>query len=141
MSRVIVCLGLLILTACSKNDPVNRCNFLLDVGVNATVNLNLPQYSQLQFTSTTVYIPNQGNAGVYLSRTGDQFRAFDAADPNHPFNPQCSLLVNEGGIGTCGCADANEYSLATGLPISENVACTMKEYRVESSGNTLLITN
>lgn len=142
MHRILIIVSLVVFTSCSKSDPERRCNFLLDVNVNATINLNLPQYSQLQFTGSTVYIPNQGNAGVYVSRTGNQFRAFDAADPNHQFNPECSFLENEGGIGTCGCEDANRYSLATGLPISENVACTMKEYRVESAGNnTLLITN
>ncbi len=141
MKQIFSLIGLVMITSCSKNDPVNRCNFLLNVNVNASVNLNLPQYSQLQFTGTTVYIPNQGNAGVYLSRIGDQFRAFDAADPSHP-PTTCSFLENNGGIGICGCEDQNEYSLLTGQPFASDLPCGLKEYRVESGGgNTLLISN
>lgn len=141
MNRILALIGVFLLTACSNNDQVNRCNFLPNIAVNRSVNLNLPEYSQLQFTGNTVYIANEGVAGIYLSRIGDQFRAFDAADPNHA-PTSCSLLAQDGGIGTCGCEDANSYSLATGLPFNSDVQCTMREYRVESAGNnTLVITN
>ena len=141
MARIFIIFGLLVFTACSKNSPTNRCNFLQDINVNRSVNLNLPEYSQLQFPGNTVYIPNEGVAGIYLSRTGNQYRAFDAADPSHQFNPECSMLIQDGGIGTCGCEDANSYSLATGISFNSEVTCMMREYRVESSGNTLIITN
>ncbi|HLT33612.1 MAG TPA: hypothetical protein VKZ98_07480 [Aquaticitalea sp.] len=137
MKRIFVLVGVLIFSACSKNDPENRCNYLLNVGVDVMVNLNLPQYSQLEFPGNTVYIGGYGNAGIYLSNSGNQFRAFDAADPNHAPS-SCSLLVQDGGVGTCGCEDENQYSLATGLPFNTDVQCVMKEYRVESAGGNLL---
>lgn len=138
MIRIFAFAGFLMLFGCSKNDQKQRCNFLLDLNVNATVNLNLPQYSQLQFSGNTVYIANQGNGGIYLSNIGNQFRAFDAADPSHQFS-SCSLLVKDGDVGTCGCNDGNKYSLSTGLPIETNSGCTMKEYRVENAGDNVLV--
>lgn len=143
MKRFSILFSLLIMLACSKNDRVQTCNFLANNAVvDASVNLNLPQYSQLQFTGNSVYIANEGIAGVYLSNVGnDSFRAFDAADPAHPAY-SCSKLINTNGIGTCGCTDANQYSLLTGQAVNGAVRCLLKEYRVESGGNnTLLISN
>ena len=59
----------LILASCSNNSNENEnCKFLLDIGVNEVVNLNLPQYSQLQFAGNSVYIANAGNGGMGCNR-------------------------------------------------------------------------
>lgn len=129
------------LTACSNNDRINNCNFLLDLGVNVNVNLNLPQFSQLQFISNSVYIANQGNGGLIVINVGTGLRAWDAADPNHQFS-SCSILQIEGAIGKCGCSDANEYSLFTGGSLGVQLPCGLKEYRVTDNGsNSYTITN
>lgn len=141
MNKFFALILLLILVSCSKNDRVNSCNFLLNVGVNASVNMNLPQYSQLQFTSNSVYIANQGNAGVIVTNVGNSYRAWDAADPNHT-PASCSLLTINGVNAKCGCQDQNEYSLFTGQILNNDLPCGLKEYRVESAGNnTLVISN
>lgn len=142
MKYIFLLFGLLLITSCSKSDRVNSCNFLLDVSVNASVNMNLPQYSQLQFTSNSVYIANQGNKGVIVINVGNStYRAWDASDPNHAPN-SCSLLTIEGANAKCGCEDQNEYNLFTGQIVADNLPCGLKEYRVESAGNnTLRISN
>jgi hypothetical protein len=143
MNRFFILISLVFIFACSKNDRVQTCNFLANNAiVDASVNLNLPQYSQLQFTGNSVYIANEGIAGVYLSNVGNNsFRAFEAADPAHAPTP-CSMLTNEGGIGTCGCSDANQFSLLTGQGVNTDTPCLLKEYLVESAGNnTLYISN
>ena len=130
-----------LLAGCSSDDQVNNCNFLLNVGVNATLNLNLPQYSQLRFASNAVYVPNQGNLGIIVVNTGlDRFRAWDAADPNHP-PTSCSLLEIEGIEAQCGCDDENLYSLITGQSLNTQLPCGLREYRVSVSGSTILVTN
>jgi len=132
---------LIVFTACSKNSVDKNCNFLLDVGVNVSINMSLPQYGQLQFPSNPVYVPNAGNGGVYVTNTGTGFVAFDAADPNH-IPSFCSVLTLSGINGICGCEDANEYNLFNGLPAKNSgVRCPLKAYRVEQNGNTLLIFN
>lgn len=141
MNKFFAIIIILVLVSCSKNDRVNSCNFLLNVGVNTSVNMNLPQYSQLQFTSNSVYIANQGNAGVIVINVGNNYRAWDAADPNHT-PASCSLLTINGVNAKCGCQDQNEYSLFTGQILNNDLPCGLKEYRVESAGNnTLVISN
>ena len=130
-----------VLVSCSKNDVNNsNCRFLLSIGVNTTINLNLPQYSQLQFISNSVYIPNVGNKGIIVTNSGTGFLAWDAADPNHT-QQSCSVVRGNGLEGTCGCTDANTYSFITGQSLGKALTCTLKRYRVEQSGNTLLISN
>lgn len=132
----------LIFTTCSDNSITNEnCKYLLNVGVNVTVNLSLPQYSQLQFVSNSVYIANAGNGGIIVTNAGSGFFAWDASDPNHPPS-SCSVLEISGLEATCGCTDKNTYSLVNGQPLGNaSLLCGLKNYRLEQSGNTLLISN
>lgn len=141
MKKLSILFSLLFLTNCGNDDSINNCNFLLNIGVNASLNLNLPEYSQLMFISNSVYIANQGNAGIYVTNVGnDSYRAWDASDPNHAPNT-CSLLQRDGVNVTCGCADENEYSLFTGQSLGDPLPCGLKEYRVTVSGSNIVISN
>lgn len=142
MKYIYLLLTALILTSCQDNsidDP--NCQFLLDLSIKYSVNMNLPEYSQLQFTGNSIYIPEVGNKGIIVAYTGADYFAWDAADPNH-IQSDCSTLVNSGLTAACGCGDKNEYSLVTGQALGEaNLPCGLKFYRVQVSGNTLLISN
>ncbi len=140
MKQFFLFISLILLTACSRNNNDENCRYLVNAAVNVTVNMNLPQYNELQFTSNSVYIANQGNKGVIVINVGSGFRAWDAADPNHE-QSTCSLLTITGANAVCGCVDANTYSLFTGGSIGKQLPCGLKEYRVNVSGNSLLITN
>ena len=128
--------------ACSGTGNENEnCKFLLNLDVNVYINLSLPQYSQLQYVSNSVYIANVGNAGIIVSNIGSGFMAWDASDPNHSPNNSCHLEIS-GLEATCSCGDENTYSLVTGQPLnSSTLVCGLKNYRVEQSGNTLLVSN
>lgn len=143
MNKFLALAVVLVFISCSKNDRVNNCNYLSDVRVNRGVNMNLPEYSQLQFTSNSILIANEGINGVIIINVGiNRFIAWEATDPNHAPTSSCSRLTINGVNATCGCADANEYNLFTGQSIGVNLQCGLKEYRVESMGNnTLLISN
>ncbi|MCF7559842.1 hypothetical protein L3X39_04265 [Sabulilitoribacter multivorans] len=142
MRSILCCLSFVIFTACSSNsEDNNNCNFLLNIGVNLTIDLSLPQYSQLTFAGNSVYIANAGNAGIIVASTGADFYAWDAADPNHTPNA-CSALTPNGLFGTCGCDDDNTYNFVTGTPEGNSgLRCALKNYRVEKNGNILLIFN
>lgn len=132
---------LFVFMACSKKTVDENCNFLLDVSVNVSINLNLPQYSQLNSVGNSVYVANAGNGGVIVTNAGSGFLAWDAADPNHT-PTSCSIVTGSGLEGTCGCADANKYSFVTGQPLETSaLRCSLKNYRVEQNGSTLLIFN
>lgn len=131
-SRLLICF---ILFSCSKNEANDNCSFLINAGVDFTVNLNLPQFNDLQFPSNSVYVTNQGNGGVIVTNTGSGIVAWDATDPNHGFS-NCSIMTIVGGINaTCNCSDENEYSLITGQSLGDPLPCTLKPYRVQSTGN------
>ena len=132
----------ILLVSCGSNsvDDTN-CRFLLDIGVNFTIDLSLPQYSQLTFAGNSVYIPNEGNAGIIVASTGVDFYAWDASDPNHAPN-DCSALIPSGLNGTCGCGDGNTYNFVTGTPDgNDGLRCALRNYRVQQTGNSLLIFN
>jgi len=132
-------ISLLFLSCSKKDDNNSNCNFLQNVGVNTSLNLNLPQYNDLNFISNPVYISGQGNGGLIVTNTGTGFVALDAADPNHMLNT-CSILTISGLEGICGCVDANKYSLFTGQPLENpDLRCGLKAYRAELSGNILII--
>ncbi|WP_179021659.1 hypothetical protein [Winogradskyella forsetii] len=145
MKKLLLTLSCVVIFACNSNDDNSNCNFLFDAGVNLTVNLNLPQFSQLEFTGNGVYVSGQGNNGIWLWRASTStLNAWDAADPSHP--PAACSTLTDSGIGdivVCGCDDANQYSLITGLSFGENTQpCTLQPYRVEFIGNnTYLVTN
>ena len=128
--------------SCSRNDDNSNCNFLVNAGVEFTVNLNLPQFSSLQFPSNSVYVPNQGNGGVIVTNNGSSLVAWDAADPNHAYSP-CSIMSIVGSItAKCNCEDENQYSLITGQSLNEPLPCALRNYRVEQTGqNTFLVTD
>jgi len=135
----LLCLTLFI--SCSDNVNENKnCKYLVNIGVNVSINLSFPEYSELQFTGNSIYIPNAGNAGVIVAFTGADYLAWDAADPNHVQSP-CSTLANSSLQATCACEDKNTYSLVTGQSLGKALPCGLKNYRVEKNGNTLLIYN
>ena len=131
---------LILINSCVKNINDSNCNNLLNLDVFYEVNLNLPQYSQLNFISNSVYIPNVGNGGIIVTNSGSGFLAWDAADPNH-VNVPCAVLSISGLEATSSCAQQNTYSLITGQSLGVALPCTLKPYRIEQSGNILLITS
>ena len=126
--------------SCSSNINDSRCNFLLNLGIYYEVNLNLPQYSDLNFVSNSVYVPDVGNGGVIIVNSGTGFLAWDASDPNHEILP-CSILTINSLEATSSCAQQNTYSLITGQSIGTVLNCALKAYRVESNGNVLVISS
>lgn len=135
-----------VLMACNGDDSDRvNCNFLIDAGVNLTVNTNFPEFNQLQSPGNGVFVPNQGINGIWLWRLNTPtLYAWEATDPTHQ-SSGCSSLedTGTGDIVACGCEDGNQYSLATGQAFGQNTQpCTLKLYRVDDIGNnTFLVTN
>ncbi|MCB0444407.1 MAG: hypothetical protein KDC68_01860 [Gelidibacter sp.] len=140
MKYFIFALSFFLLTTCSKRTINNNCNYLFNLAVNYQVNMNLPQFSQLQYTGTSIYIAGPGNGGIIITNVGNAWRAWDASDPNHTPS-SCSTLTIDGANAVCGCADGYTYSLFIGQPTTA-LPCGLKEYRVDVTGNnSLLISN
>ena len=135
-----LCIIICTFLTCSDSDSDPNCNFLFDTKVAHELNMNLPQYNDLNFISNSVYVPNIGNGGVIVTNSGTGFLAWDAADPNHTFS-QCSILSIGGLEASCNCPDENKYSLITGQSLETQLNCTLKTYRVDQVGSSLIITS
>ena len=132
-----------LLNCSNMNNYDRNCNFLLNIGIQASLNLNLAQYNGLNFLNQPVYVPNEGNAGLIVNKTGTGYVAFDAADPNIPFG-ECSKLDIEGieAVSPVNCEQSNRYNLLTGQPMQNpELRCSLKPYFVERIGNELFISN
>ena len=126
--------------SCDKDEISFQCRYLANIGVNYDVNLNLPQYNQLNFISNSVLIPNIGNGGVIITNSGTGYLAWDAGDPNH-INNSCSTMTITSLESKCNCPDENSYSLITGQSLGIALECGLKAYRVEINGSNLFISN
>lgn len=126
--------------SCEKDEVSSQCRYLANIGVNYEVNLNLPQYNQLNFISNSVYIPNIGNGGIIVTNSGTGYLAWDASDPNR-IPTSCSTMTINGLECVSNCPDENSYSLITGQSLGIALECGLKAYRVEINGSNLFISN
>lgn len=129
---------------CNNDDNQDDCvsrqlpNYPFDTG--ATINLNLPQYSGLQFPGNTLFINGYSVKGLYLYNTGSSIVAFEASDPAHAPS-SCSRMTRNGIELSCECGDGNKYQLLTGQQIEGEGGYCLRAYRVEQSGNIVRVFN
>lgn len=141
MKKATLAILLLFLLGCSGSDDDFRNNpNIPSIRFNLLMNLNLPEYSNLQYAGNSYVTYLYGVKGVVVYNiNGSQFAAFELSDPNHPPN-ECSSMQVDGIIATCSC-DGNEYNIITGEMSNGDGEYTMRPYRVNLSGNTLEVWN
>ena len=137
MRRLLYFILLISLIACEKNETND---ILPDQDVNVTVDLNLPQYIDLQIPSGWAYT-NGGLRGIVVLNTGTgnpNFKAFDRACPNYDCT---SPMTFDGSLKlTCPC-DKSIYSIIDGSPQTSGNKYFAREYKVTEIGNALIISN
>ncbi|TDN95564.1 hypothetical protein DET49_101163 [Salegentibacter sp. 24] len=129
-------------TACSPNDinKVNNPN-LIDLNFRMQLNLDFPEYNDLQFPGNSYVTYNEGIKGVVVYNINNsQYTAFELSDPNHPPS-NCSSMEVEGIIAHCNCEDANSYNIITGELMEGEGQYAMKPYRIEARGNIIEVYN
>ena len=138
MKKTFLLITLIIITSCGTNDDDNN-PILPNTPVNVTLNLNLPLYQDLQFDSTSAFIPNQGIKGIIVYRfTENNILAWDAACP-HLAPSECTAMSLVGVQIICPCDDS-KFSFLDGSPQS-GTPYPMKQYRAIKNGNSITITN
>ena len=138
---LLISLGLL---SCSSNDDNNNSQnpYLVVPPVNLSLNLNLPEYTDLKFPGGSVIVTNQGIKGIVVYCVSDtQYYASELSDPNH--NPNsCSKMVVEGIIATCPCDDGNKNDIVTGqFTPQNNEKYPMIQYRALRNGDVVNVFN
>jgi nitrite reductase/ring-hydroxylating ferredoxin subunit len=126
MRKLFLLLTLAIFFSCEKNDTND---VLPDVFVDETINLNLPQYINLQTPSGFAYTIG-GIKGIVVQNTGignPPYKAFDRACPNN----DCATPMNFDGSLKLKCpCDNSEYSIIDGSPQTAGNNHFAREYRV-----------
>ncbi|GET45031.1 hypothetical protein [Capnocytophaga felis] len=146
------------LASCSKS-KIERNPYLGEVRFSYTINIDLPAYNALKYPQNTIYIPNIGIKGVFVTNQGNnRFVAWEAACPNR--NPlQCERLKCASKSGNdfiacetdtksyifvvCPC-DKTVYNLVNGSIIKTNNSkqqYPLLNYNISIAGNTLIVSN
>ena len=124
--------------SCDTGTVNNRNPKIPNYTVYLEINLSLPQYSNLQFASNHVVNYSQGARGIVIFNAGSNFVAFELACPNQPYAACTTPMTINGVNAECDC-DNTVYSLFSGQ--SAGQPYPMKQYRVDISGGTLIVTN
>ena len=128
---------LVFLFSCEKNDTND---ILPNISVNVTIDLNLPQYINLQ-TPTGWAETSGGLRGILVLNTGltPLYKAYERACPN---NDCSSPMIFDGSLKMkCPC-DNSEYSIIDGSPQTTGNLHFAREYRVNQiNPSTINITN
>ncbi len=135
-------LSILIFSACS-NKPADRNCKLPNIPVNVTINLNNPQYINLQVPGGWAYVDNSGIKGLIIyNLNGSDYRAYDRACPHLSPSKNCSKMVVQNGIKIICPCDNTEFNILNGAPLTTGISCGAWEYRAtQVNTNTLIITN
>lgn len=142
MKKILILLAVFpLLFACDPGNINYKNPNLPNYPVNLSINMNLPQYSNLQFPSNHIVDYSQGVAGIVVFNTGSSYAAYDLACPNQQWGTACSTGMTINGIEAhCNCDTAESpYNLFSGQ--SPGQQYPMKPYRVQMSGGNLIITN
>ena len=136
---LLISLGLL---SCSNNDDKIQNPYLVVPLVNLSLNLNLPEYTDLKFPGGSFVVNNQGIKGIVVYCVSDtQYFASELSDPNHSPN-SCSKMEVTGIIATCSCDDGNTNDIITGqFTPPNNEKYPMLQYRAERNGDIVTVYN
>lgn len=137
MRKLLLLFVLLFSISCEKNETND---ILPEFSFNETINLNLPQYIDLQVPGGWAYT-NGGIQGIIIQNTGigsPPYKAFERACPNYDCN---SPMVFDGSLKLKCTCDDSEYSIYDGSPQTQGNHHFAREYRVTQSGSTLNISN
>jgi hypothetical protein len=140
--RVLILIIAICLTGCEGDDARQNNPNLLNIQFDIVLNLNFPQYSQLNFAGNAIYVGGQGigNDGIIVVNTGSGFVAWDASDPNE-FPSNCTRLQISGLAASSSCANPNSYSLVTGQPLEDGLQFPLLSYRVSPSDGSVRVFN
>ena len=131
-----------LLSACESSN-VNYNPYIPNLKFDKTINLDLPLYDNIKFSSGSVELIGAGVCGIVLFNFNGDILAWEQCPPNHAVNSSCPKLNISGVQLYCECTQ-NLYSLATGQllnNINQNNKYPLVRYRTERVGPSLRVYN
>lgn len=144
MKKVFFIVMIVMISSCSNDDDNQSNPNLPGVNVNFSINLNLPQYNNLDFPNG-VFVDRTDGRGIrgviIYNQNNEQFFAYELSDPNIPPS-DCSALIVEGTRASSGCGNENIYEISSfGQQVRGEGGLPLQPYRVTKDGSVLNITN
>ena len=138
-----LCLLLTVLLCACESSNVNYNPYIPNLKFDKTINLDLPLYDNIKFSSGSVELIGVGVCGIVLFNFNGDILAWEQCPPNHAVNSSCPKLNISGVQLSCECTQ-NLYSLATGQllnNINQNNKYPLVRYRTERVGPSLRVYN
>jgi len=145
MKKIIALMLISILMLSCSSDDDNRSNNpnLPRVNVNLTINLNLPEFNELNFPGNSEVITTDGVGirGIIIYNINDTlYSAFELSDPNIPPS-ECSALSVNGIRAESNCGNDNAYEIINGQQTDGEGGFPLLRYSIVREGNSLIISN
>lgn len=138
MKKVLLLFVTILFLSCTDSGNNNCFPF---VNVNANINLELPQYIDLNVPGGWAYAPGGLQGLIVYNLNGVQFKAYDRLCPGENISSCSQMIVDANLRILCQCNDV-EYNILNGAPLTEGGECFANEYLVENlNGSILRITN
>lgn len=127
-------LGYFLMFSCGNETVQNNC--FRGVTLNETVNLNTPEFIDLQVPGSNTITRLGGRNIIIIRPTSSQYKVFDLQCPEMDCN---TPMIFDGLKLKCSC-NQKEYNSLNGSPINGK-GCFALEYNVlQTSSSTLQIT-
>lgn len=137
MKKAALLLLTILFFGCTQSGNGNEC--FPFVQVNQTINLDLPQFIDLQVPGGWVYTNGGFQGLIVYNLNGVQFKAYDRLCPGENVSSCSQMIVNQNLQILCPCDD-REFNIINGSPLNGG-ECFANEYLVENLGSVLRITN
>ena len=139
MKKFLFLVSIILILGCTSNGVENDC--FPFITVNESVNLDLPQFIDLQVPGGWAYTSGGLQGLIIYNINGVQFKAFDRLCPGENISTCSQMIVDDNLRLLCQC-DGTEFNILNGAPLTEGVNCFANEYLVENlNGSLLRITN
>jgi len=127
---------LFILSTCNTKD-----NYIQDVYVNINIDLNLPEYSNLQVSGNSIFIEGGIEGIIIYHAVGSDYKVYDR---NCSYEPSlsCSKIESiDAGIAYCGCCPSAFLLSNSANVLNSPALLPLKAYNWSLDNNILRIFN
>ena len=128
--------ALFFLSTCNTKD-----DYIQEVYVNINIDLNLPEYSDLQVSGNFIFIEGGVEGIIIYHGVGNDYKVYDR---NCSYEPSlsCSLIDSvDAGIAYCGCC-SSAFLLSNDASVLNSPALLpLKKYYWTLSGSQMHISN
>ena len=124
---------LLIFSTCNTKD-----DYIQEVYVNINVDLNLPEYSDLQASGSSIFIEGGVEGIIIYHGVGSDYKAYDR---NCSYEPSlsCSKIDSVvAGIAYCGCCSSAFLLSNNASALNSPALLPLKAYNWSLSNNSIL---